>query len=75
MKICNNENKLKKYDLNYILSPNFIEDKNKIMKLIENRYDLKVLNNEKSKLLKKYIDKINIMTKKAIEYANKKQKK
>ena len=74
MKICNNENKLQKFDLNYLLSPNFMEDKNKIMKLLENSYDLNSLINQKSKLLYKYIEKINSMTQKAIEYANKKQK-
>ena len=73
MKICNNENKSKKYDLNYILSSNFMEDNNRIMKLLENSYDLNVLLEQKSKLLNKYIEKMNSMTQKAIEYANKKQ--
>ena len=71
MKICNSENKNKKYDLNYLLSPQFEEDKNIIIKALGNTYDLNGLKNQKEKLLNKYIEKLNSMTRKAIEYATK----
>ena len=75
MKICNNENKNKKYDLNYVISSNFDEEKQKIIKLLEMNYDVNILKNKKEQLLKKYIDNINTMTQKAIEYAKQKNNK
>ena len=75
MKICNKENKNQKYDLNYLKSPEFTENKNAIMKFFESNYDINTLKDKKESLLKKYIEKMNTMVEKAISYSNKKNDK
>ena len=72
MKICNKENKNNKYDLNYLKSPEFTENKNTIMKFFESNYDINTLKDKKASLLNKYIEKMNTMAEKAISYSNKK---
>jgi uncharacterized protein YegL len=72
MKICNNENKNKRYNLDYLKSPEFNENKNTIMKFIESNYDVNTLKNKKENLLSKYIEKMNTMAQKAINYSQNK---
>jgi hypothetical protein len=69
MKICNEENKNKKYGIKYLVSKNFIKDKYKIISLLRNSYDINVLKSKKEELLEKYQKKIKEMTKNAIKYA------
>ena len=70
MKICNKENKKKKYDKEYVKSEEFKEEKKRIENFIQEH-----LNEEKTDKLNKdtvneYIKKMDKYVKYAIEYCN-----
>ena len=77
MKICNGENKNKKYGIEYLISKNFTKDKSQIINLLKNSFDINILKNKKEELLTKYKKKMEEMIKNAVKYAkeNLKEKK
>ena len=72
MKICNEENKNKKYGVEYLISKNFTKDKSIIVNLLKNNFDVNSLKNKKEELLKKYNKKMEDMSKDAVKYAKEK---
>lgn len=62
MKIANNENKNKKYYKDYLNSPKFLEDRDKIFNLLEKDFNENLPKYNKDNLFKKYHDKMKEMT-------------
>ena len=77
MKICNNEYKKKDNGMEYLVSQKFKRDKNKILNLLNNNFDVNLLKCKKEELLNKYIKKMEEMSNNAVKYAkeNLKEKK
>ena len=69
MKICNDENKNKKFGMKYLVSPKFIGDKNSIVNLLKNSFDISLLKMKKKELMDKYLKKMDEMCNNATKYA------
>ena len=74
MKICNEENRNKKFGFEYLASPKFNNDKMNIINFLEKNFDKNILKNKKEELLNKYKKKIEEMTKNASKYAKERLK-
>jgi len=70
MKICNKENKNKKYDKDYIKSTKFQTDKENIKKFVEEHSIGEKSDNLNDKIVKQYLGKMENNVKRAIKCSN-----
>ena len=70
MKICNNENKKKKYDKEYIKRKEFKIEKDKIKKYMKEHLDEKKSDKLNETIVNDYIEKMDKFVDKAIQYCN-----
>ena len=76
MKICNNENKKKKYKIDYIKRPEFIQEKENIKKFLKEHLNGEKTDNINEEMEKEYLDKMERNAEKALKYcAEKKEEK
>ena len=76
MKICNNENKKKKYKKDYIKRPEFIKEKENIKKFLKEHLNGEKTDNINEEMEKEYLDKMERNAEKALKYcAEKKEEK
>jgi len=70
MKICNNENKNKKYNKEYIKRKKFITEKENIKKFVEEHSIGEKNDNLNKKTVKEYLEKMENNVKRAIKFCN-----
>ena len=70
MKICNNENKNKKYNKEYIKRKKFITEKENIKKFVEEHSIGEKSDNLNKKTVKEYLEKMESNVKRAIKFCN-----
>ena len=75
MKICNEENKKKKYDKNYILSEEFKAEKERIKEFMKEHINGEKSDNLNDDLIKEYIEKMDNNVGKAIQFIKGKDSK
>ena len=73
MKICNNENKKKKYDKEYIKRNEFKDDKEKVKNLVKTNLSGDKSDNLNEELVKEYLENMDKNAEKAIKYVNEKR--
>ena len=73
MKICNNENKKKKYNKEYIKRAEFKDEKEKVKNFMkDNLFGVKS-DNLNDELIKEYLENMDKNAEKAIKYVNEKK--
>ena len=75
MKICNNENKKKKYDKEYIKRKEFKDEKESIKNFVKLHLDSDKKSNLNEEIVKEYLEKMDNNVEKAIKIYNKKENK
>ena len=75
MKICNNENKKKKYDKNYIQRKEFKEEKDKIKKFVNEHLSSEKSDKLNDELIKEYLENMDKNVDKAIKLYDEKKNK
>ena len=73
MKICNDENKKKKYNKEYIKRPEFIEEKENIKKFLKEHLNIEKSDNPNEELEKEYLDNMERNAEKAVKYCGEKK--
>ena len=73
MKICNNENKKKKYNKDYIKRPEFIKDKENIKKFLKEHLNSEKNDNINEEMEKEYLDNMERNVEKAVKYCGEKK--
>ena len=73
MKICNNENKKKKYNKDYIKRPEFIKEKEIIKKFLKEHLNSKKNDNINEEMEKEYLDNMERNVEKAVKYCGEKK--
>ena len=73
MKICNNENKKKKYNKDYIKRPEFIKEKENIKKFLKEHLNSEKNDNINEEMEKEYLDNMERNTEKAVKYCGEKK--
>ena len=68
MKICNNENKKKKYNKDYIKRPEFIKEKENIKKFLKEHLNSEKNDNINEEMEKEYLDNMDKNAEKAIKF-------
>jgi hypothetical protein len=73
MKICNDENKKKKYNKEYIKRPEFIEEKENVKKFLKEHLNCEKSDNPNEELEKEYLDNMERNAEKAVKYCGEKK--
>ena len=73
MKICNNENKKKKYNKDYIKRPEFIKEKENIKKFLKEHLNSEKNDNINEEMEKEYLDNMERNVEKAVKYCGEKK--
>ena len=73
MKICNNENKKKKYNKDYIKRPEFIKEKEIIKKFLKEHLNSEKNDNINEEMEKEYLDNMERNAEKAVKYCGEKK--
>ena len=73
MKICNNENKKKKYKIDYIKRPEFIKEKENIKKFLKEHLNGEKTDNPNEEMEKEYLDNMERNAEKAVKYCGEKK--
>ena len=73
MKICNNENKKKKYNKDYIKRPEFIKEKENIKKFLKEHLNSEKYDNINEEMEKEYLDNMERNVEKAVKYCGEKK--
>jgi len=73
MKICNDENKKKKYNKEYIKRPEFIEEKENIKKFLKEHLNCEKSDNPNEEMEKEYLDNMERNAEKAVKYCGEKK--
>ena len=73
MKICNNENKKKKYDKEYIKRNEFKDEKEKVKNFVKTYLSGDKSDNLNEELVKEYLENMDKNAEKAIKYVNEKR--
>ena len=68
MKICNNENKKKKYDKNYIKRPEFKDEKEAVKKFVQEHLSSEKSDNLNEETVKEYLNDMDKNAEKAIKF-------
>ena len=75
MKICNNENKKKKYDKNYIQRKEFKEEKDKIKKFVNEHLSSEKSDKLNDELIKEYLENMDKNVDRAVKLYDEKKNK
>ena len=75
MKICNNENKKKKYNKEYIKRPQFKKEKEDVKHFVQEHLSSEKSDDLNEKLVKEYLDDMDRNAEKAIKICDEKQEK
>ena len=73
MKICNNENKKKKYNKDYIKKPEFIKEKENIKKFLKEHLNSEKNDNINEETEEEYLDNMERNVEKAVKYCGEKK--
>ena len=73
MKICNNENKKKKYNKDYIKRPEFVKEKENIKKFLKEHLNSEKNDNLNEEMEKEYLDNMERNVEKAVKYCGEKK--